>query len=125
MGNNYKDTVLCCFFAVIDTTIEIYQKISKELYATQTKFYYMFNFRDFYKQIQDILISHIDSVQSADKSSASEWMKFQLFSVTVWLKLIREIIHWYRNGQLEVGIQITYRVQWFFRECKVKLVRHP
>jgi dynein heavy chain len=58
--------VLGCSIAVIDSTIEIYQKISEELRATPAKFHYMFNLRDVSKVIQGILMSHQKSVQNAD-----------------------------------------------------------
>ncbi|NDD92161.1 hypothetical protein EBZ37_08760, partial [bacterium] len=40
-----------CTTAVIDSTIEIYHKISEELRATPAKFHYMFNLRDVSKVI--------------------------------------------------------------------------
>lgn len=58
--------MLGCSIAVIDSTIEIYQKISEELRATPAKFHYMFNLRDVSKVIQGILMSHQKSVQNAD-----------------------------------------------------------
>ena len=52
--------------SIIDSTIEIYQKISEELRATPAKFHYMFNLRDVSKVIQGILMSHTKSVQNPD-----------------------------------------------------------
>lgn len=50
-GNNFQEPVLGCSLAIIDSTIEIYQKISEELRATPAKFHYMFNLRDVSKVI--------------------------------------------------------------------------
>jgi dynein heavy chain len=61
-ANNYAEGVLGCSLAVIDSTIEIYHKISEELRATPAKFHYMFNLRDVSKVIQGILMSHPKSV---------------------------------------------------------------
>lgn len=49
--NNFQEGVMGCSLAVIDSTIEIYQKISEELRATPAKFHYMFNLRDVSKVI--------------------------------------------------------------------------
>jgi dynein heavy chain, axonemal len=65
-GNNYQEGPLSCSLAIIDSTIEIYQKISEELRATPAKFHYMFNLRDVSKVIQGILMSHPKSIQTAD-----------------------------------------------------------
>jgi len=64
--NSYQEGATSCTTAVIDSTIEIYHKISEELRATPAKFHYMFNLRDVSKVIQGILMSHPKSVQNAE-----------------------------------------------------------
>lgn len=64
--NSYQEGATSCTTAVIDSTIEIYHKISEELRATPAKFHYMFNLRDVSKVIQGILMSHSKSVQNAE-----------------------------------------------------------
>jgi dynein heavy chain len=59
---NYSEQVLGCSLPIIDSTIEIYQKISEELRATPAKFHYLFNLRDVSKVIQGILMSHPKSI---------------------------------------------------------------
>lgn len=59
---NYSEQVLGCSLPIIDSTIEIYQKISEELRATPAKFHYAFNLRDVSKVIQGILMSHPKSI---------------------------------------------------------------
>ena len=51
---------------IIDSTIEIYNKIQEDLKPTPAKFHYTFNLRDVSKVIQGIMMSHPKSVQSAD-----------------------------------------------------------
>ena len=65
-GNNYQEAVVGCCLSVIDSTIEIYNKISVELRATPAKFHYTFNLRDVSKVIQGILTSHPKSCFSAE-----------------------------------------------------------
>ena len=61
-GNQYQEGAASCSLPIIDSTIEIYQKISEELRATPAKFHYMFNLRDVSKVIQGILMSHPKSI---------------------------------------------------------------
>jgi dynein heavy chain len=63
---NYSEGVIACSLPIIDSSIEIYSKISEELRATPAKFHYMFNLRDVSKIIQGILMSHPKSVQTAE-----------------------------------------------------------
>jgi dynein heavy chain len=63
---NYAEGVLTCALPIIDSTIEVYHKISEEMRATPTRFHYMFNLRDLSKVIQGILMSHPKSIQTAD-----------------------------------------------------------
>jgi dynein heavy chain len=65
-ANNYSEGVLACSLPIIDSSIEIYSKISEELRATPAKFHYMFNLRDVSKVIQGILMSHPKSIQTAE-----------------------------------------------------------
>jgi len=65
-GNSFQEPVCQQSLAIIDSTIEIYQKISEELRATPAKFHYMFNLRDVSKVIQGILMSNSKSVQNPD-----------------------------------------------------------
>jgi len=65
-NNNFQEPVLACTLPIIDSTIEIYHKISEELRATPACFHYMFNLRDVSKVIQGILMSHPKSIQNAD-----------------------------------------------------------
>jgi len=51
---------------VIQSTIEIYQRISEELRATPSKFHYLFNLRDVSKVIQGILMSKPVSIVTPD-----------------------------------------------------------
>lgn len=63
---NYAEGVLACALPIIDSTIEVYHKISEEMRATPARFHYMFNLRDLSKVIQGILMSHPKSIQTAD-----------------------------------------------------------
>jgi dynein heavy chain len=65
-GNQFQEGAMSCSLPIIDSTIEIYHKISEELRATPAKFHYMFNLRDVSKVIQGILMSHPKSIQTAD-----------------------------------------------------------
>jgi len=65
-GNQFQEGALSSSLAIIDSTIEIYHKISEELRATPAKFHYMFNLRDVSKVIQGILMSSPKSIQTAD-----------------------------------------------------------
>lgn len=65
-ANNYSEGVTACSLPIIDSSIEIYSKISEELRATPAKFHYMFNLRDVSKIIQGILMSHPKSIQTAE-----------------------------------------------------------
>jgi dynein heavy chain, axonemal len=47
---------------IIDSTIEIYNKIQEDLKPTPAKFHYTFNLRDVSKVIQGIMMSHPKSV---------------------------------------------------------------
>ena len=65
-ANNYSEGPLGCMSPIIDSTIEVYQKISEELRATPAKFHYTFNLRDVSKVIQGILQTAPKSIQTAD-----------------------------------------------------------
>ena len=59
---NYNEGVMSCSLPIIDSTIEVYNKIAEELRATPAKFHYLFNLRDVSKVVQGILMSHPKSV---------------------------------------------------------------
>jgi dynein heavy chain len=65
-GNNFQEGALSCSMYIIDSTIEIYNKIQEDLKPTPAKFHYTFNLRDVSKVIQGIMMSHPKSVQTAD-----------------------------------------------------------
>jgi len=48
---NFAEGPQSCMTAIIDSTIEVYNKISEDLRATPTKFHYTFNLRDVSKVI--------------------------------------------------------------------------
>ena len=55
-----------CAGPIIESTIEIYQEISKQLRPTPARFHYLFNLRDVAKVIQGILMTRPQSIQNAD-----------------------------------------------------------
>jgi dynein heavy chain len=59
--------------ALVDATIEIYNKIAEELRPTPSKFHYLFNLRDVSKVFQGILMSKPISIQSPE-TMAKLWV---------------------------------------------------
>jgi dynein heavy chain len=58
----FPDTVQKLDTALVDGTIEIYNRIAEELRPTPAKFHYLFNLRDVSKVFQGILMSKPISV---------------------------------------------------------------
>ena len=62
----FQDTVQKLDNCVVDSTIEIYQRIAEELRPTPAKFHYLFNLRDVSKVFQGILMTKPISVQNPE-----------------------------------------------------------
>ena len=62
----FQDTVQKFDNCVVDSTIEIYQRIAEELRPTPAKFHYLFNLRDVSKVFQGILMTKPISVQNPE-----------------------------------------------------------
>lgn len=69
----FQDTVQKLDGALVDATIEIYQRISEELRPTPAKFHYLFNLRDVSKVFQGILMTKPISIQNPD-TMAKLWV---------------------------------------------------
>ena len=69
----FQDNIQSLCDACVNSTIEVYVKISAELRATPAKFHYLFNLRDVSKVIQGIMMARPVSMVSPD-SLARLWV---------------------------------------------------